>query len=183
MTGIPFEIRAEGNPDETETVYLSTRRTGDIGRKMETLKQQIRNHDISRAAALRRAALCSHKCDALAKSSPTFARDLDALGEQQDVALFQATQLAGELNAARADLVRLSLSSNYGDRTDNILDRLTDVELQAAVSLIETGELPADFFGARGTQRKSSTTSQSGAPQPAPSSPPASPERTSPPPD
>lgn len=171
MLGIPFIIQREGERGiQRETVYLRSRRRGEAGEKM---RKAIREHN---AKNLEHSRMASKAVAAMRKvtgldgeittASETALREL----EQTQGALFEAAQNARNAALAAAEIVaEEALRDNYGDRVTEILDGLTDAELDAIVSTVEIGAMPDDFFTSLDTRQKRNTTLLSGG-QPAASS-------------
>lgn len=163
MIGLPYRILREGDGEMVDkTIYLSTRRSGQFGRAMHEAKRAYQDAEWTCAKATQRYAALSARIAALEAGSQEFAGLLDA----RDAAYAQVLVAGREANDAATLTVSNSLAENYGPAAaTDILDLLTQREINAMVMLIETGDLPKDFFGENDPSRKPITTSPSGAPR------------------
>ena len=153
MNGIPVPVMRNGSK---ETVYLSTRRSGSEGEKLRAHKAAFRE-------ARNKALKLSTRIATLARA-PAGATldDLDGLISRQEAAL-DAMQEAVSRAAHEAEQVVLqALRENHGKEAEAIVDCLTDKQLADCVSIIETGDVPADFFPSPGIQPKPSSISGPG---------------------
>lgn len=160
MIGIPYRLlrdTEEGPVDKT--VYLATRRSGEAGQAMKEAKRAFHKHEMAVGRAYKRYQSLDVRVRRLEASG---ADSVDQVIEQRDEAFARIQEEADLANDAAEKVVRLSLKENYHDQTDSILDICTDKDLAAMVVVIETGELPKDFFGSGGPPPKSSSTEPSG---------------------
>jgi hypothetical protein len=160
MNGIPLSIRRGG---QLETVYLSTRRSGERGAKMSQAKREYRVAQRRCAHCLQETALIARKAEALAARGEPCEGELDRLALSQDQAAAAAQAAAEGALAHATELVRLSLAECHGADAEAIMDCLTDRQLHQCVGIIETGDLPEDFFPSRATPPSASDTLQPGA--------------------
>lgn len=164
MLGIRFEIRREG-PDggDVEAIYLATRRAGDAGAKLSAAKKRYHEEVLEAGKAYKRVAQLAQMAEALKPEDPNYNDKLCQVGNEQDAAAMRALEHDQAAQEAADEMVLASLRMNYGEQAEAIFDKLTDAEVRAAVSTIETGEMPADFFRSRGTPPSASTTKPPGA--------------------
>ena len=159
MIGIPFRIVREGDESGKldKTIYLATRRFGEAGKAMREARHEYYKHEFACARAAQRYQAADRRVRDLAANDPA----QDEMEARRDT-LLDAIRIEGDCaNEAAQKLVLLSLTENYGRKAaEETLDLLTDREIKVCVTLIETGELPADFFG--------SAAARSGAPSPKP---------------
>ena len=160
MNGVPVKILRNG---EQETIYLSTRRSGDAGNKLRVAKRRYHKAEARVAKLASSMIIISDKADALIAEGKSladgtleelYARHEKVLDEMHD-AKDKALELAEEV-------VRLALKENYGKKSDEIMDCLTDRQLAQCVGIIETGQTPADFFQSPDTQPSESGMSPTG---------------------
>lgn len=161
MLGLPIELEIEGN---NERIFFATRRRGQDGEDMRKHRRAFHTAKMAALTHLRRVEALEIKADQI--PADTQDRDLrisEILGEQgkELQASLDAKEQARE---ACERLVRLSLGENYPDteKVERILGSLTDNQLAYLVTVLETGEVPADFFPRRATLPKPSTTTQPG---------------------
>lgn len=177
MTGLRFRLvrdTPEGPVDKT--LYLATRRTGEAGKAMREAKREFYRLEFACARAAQRYQAADARVRGLAPGDP----GQEAAVEKRDALLDQIRETGENATDAAERMVRLSLTANYGaDGANDLLDQLTDKEVRAMVSVIETGELPADFFGEGAARPRPTTISPSGATPPEPSSKPDSAAKTS----
>jgi hypothetical protein len=164
MIGLPFTIRRHSpNGLVDETVYLRSRRTGEVGRKMREALREYHRRQFDQQRAAAQAAMLLGK--ALAGADALGAGiDLEKIAADQDVAMTRAQELArGALELAEL-VAALALASNYDvGNVERVMDLLTDRELHAIVGLVEVGQVPADFFASPGIPPMPSATGHSGA--------------------
>jgi flagellar motor protein MotB len=158
MIGIPYRIVRHGDKGpEDKVFYLATRRSGEAGAAMKKTKREFQKAELATAKAAQRyqaASAAEHQDEELLCN------------------LLEDIQLAGQAaDDAAEHLVLLSLTENYGrENAEAVLDQLTDTDIKKMVSVIETGELPKDFFESSGQPPKPTSTLQPGGSPPAPSS-------------
>lgn len=160
MLGLPFRLlrHTETGPVE-KVIYLATRRHGDAGDAFRKAKREYYRAEFACARAAKR----FEAAERSVQDAAPIAADYEALVSRRDE-LLQEISTAGEAaNEAAEKLVRLSLKENYGPETDGILDQLTDTDLRAMVTLIDTGSLPKDFFGSGALPPSPTTTAPAGA--------------------
>jgi hypothetical protein len=166
MLGIPFIIQRESKTDgiarlERETIYLRSRRRGEAGEKMRKAIREYNKQNLAFGRLATKAAVAIGKLEN-ADVQPT-QQQLEDI-EQNQSANYEAAQNARIAALAAAETVaEQALVDNYGEGVKDILDRLTDRELDAIVGSVEMGAMPKDFFTHLDTQQKQSTTLQSGA--------------------
>ena len=175
MNGIPMQIRRDGT---VETVYLSTRRSGEPGRKMAERKKEYHLAQRQCAASLQEVALIARKAEALASTGNPCEQDLDRLALQQGHVSAVAQDCADAALGAAQDLTLMSLKECHGADAEKILDCLTDRQLHQCVGIIETGDLPEDFFPKSAIQPSASSTLPPGGGGGEPSLPTGSPGAT-----
>lgn len=159
MFGLPFRLLMHGDSGPADkVVYLRTQRSGDDGRKLREAKGVYRKAMFALARAGQRLTTLQRQLAELP------AGELAAVQEAADFVLAEIQGLEQAALEAGEKIVRLALRPNYGDKLDEILDQLTDRDIRGMVGLIETGELPADFFESSARPPKPTTTSPSGAP-------------------
>lgn len=176
MIGIPVEIDRSG---KDETVYLSTRRSGERG---QALRQAIRNYrDAERAAAKLQArmGLITLSVSKIPDDAAGFDAALGKLADEMDRLSDQAAAAKDAALEQAAAAVALALEDNHGDDAAEIMDCLTDRQIIQMIGIIETGETPEDFFPSRATRPSASTISPSAGAPGAHSSKPGSPAPTS----
>ncbi len=176
MLGMLFLLRrwdGQGFPVD-ERVFLRSRRRGPQGEKMRKLVREYRRCAMNQAASATRVA-------ALMQQAVTGALE-EAQLEKLDRAQAEAAGAARESSERALELaeeiVALALAENYGEGAEDILDKFNDAELHAAVSTIEMGAMPRDFFQYRVTPPSGSFTNESGSEQGAPFSPPDTPAQS-----
>jgi hypothetical protein len=157
MVGIPYRIVRHGEDGPVDKmIYLATRRTGEAGAAMKKAKRDFQKHELATAKAATRYAAAEA---AESKDGERACKLLEEIHENGQAA-----------NDAAEHLVLLSLTANYGrEKAEEIIDELTTREIRAMLGVIETGELPKDFFDKPGQPPKPISTSPSGGSVPAPS--------------
>ena len=155
MQGIPVTITR--NEDEA-IIYLSTRRSGAAGKAMKSLKHRFHQAIHAASKANSRVFLIMTKAEGLDAEAEDYADVVAELHEKQTDAAASALKWKEEALEHAEDLVRRSLKENHGPDTTDIMDCLTDKQLQQMVTIIETGDTPEDFFPSNGTRPKQSTT-------------------------
>jgi len=138
MNGIPITILRNG---QTEKAYLSTVRTGETGQKIRELKKKLREVKNREVKTLKQVLLITDKAE-----KQTDISKLDEMSVKQDELLGLSTSLAEEALDMAEELVAIALKENHGNDTNAILDCLTDRQILSCVKILETGEVPADFF-------------------------------------
>lgn len=156
MVGIPYRILRHGDDGpEDKMVYLSTRRSGEAGAAMKNAKRDFQEHEFATAKAAQKYAAADRSEQ---KDEERLGKLLDEIREQGEAA-----------NDAAEKLIRLSLTENYGrENAEAILDKLTTKDIRAMVTVIETGELPKDFFESAGAPPKPTFILPPGGSAPAP---------------
>ena len=146
MIGIPYRLLRHGEDGPVDKmIYLATRRSGEAGAAMRKAKRDFQKHEFAGGKATLR-----FKAESLVENP----------NEEKIVKLLEEIQEAGEAgNDAAEKLVLLSLTENYGKETaTEILDLLTNRDIRTILSVLETGELPKDFFGSNGQPLKPTST-------------------------
>jgi len=155
VNGIPLTIRRDG---ELEKVYLSTHRSGEKGEKFRTLKREFHRAHIEAAKAGKSSILTMEKAEKIEDIET-----LEKLAAEQDGAMDRLDEARARTMELAEAIVRESLGGNYPDgEVDGIMDCMTDAQLVKCVSIIETGDVPADFFPSPDTPPSESTTSPPG---------------------
>ena len=152
MNGIPVRIyRDQG----VETIYLSTRRSGEQGEEMKRLKRDVHQHQLDATAALTLIATVGKKID----DDTVTVEETKTIIEQQTELAIKAREHNEAMLEAAEKLLRCSLAVNYPpDEVNRIVDSLSDRQIRSAVTAIETGEEPKDFFLPRAIPQNASTT-------------------------
>lgn len=152
MNGIPVRIHRDQG---FETIYFSTRRSGEHGAEMKRLKREVHQRQLDATASLTLIATISKKIDEDAVSI----EEAQKVITQQIELAAKAREHSEAMLEAAEKLVRLSLSANYpAEEVDKIVDSLSDRQIRSAITAIETGEEPKDFFQPRATPPSVSTT-------------------------
>lgn len=171
MVGIPYRIVRHGEAGpEDKVFFLATRRSGEAGAAMKKAKREFQKQELATAQAAHKyaAAERAEEKDPV-EGVPHGAREEKLCKHLEEIRA--ASQAADD---AAEHLVLLSLTENYGrENAEAILDQLCDADIRKMLSVIETGELPKDFFGSSGQPPKPTSISQPGGSPPAPSSNPA----------
>lgn len=160
MIGIAFVVRRTSDMAglSDEVLYLRSRRRGDAGASM---RRHLKAYHAAVYGEIKLAARASRLAEQAGEKT-----GIKAL-EQVEAQLAASIDQAAADNAAAIEhaeeIARLALIENYGGRTEEVLDRLTDRELHGVVSTIELGQMPKDFFGSPDTQPKPSATGPSGS--------------------
>lgn len=156
MNGIPIELDLDNS---REQILLSTRRSGELGMKVAELKRKFRNTKLAVAGKLQRVTALAKQAEAATADS-----ELSTILDRQETLIGELAAMNDEMQAAAETIVRLALEDNYPpDVAERYMDAMTDAQVLLAVSIIETGDVPADFFPRRATQPSGSITSPSGA--------------------
>lgn len=160
MVGIPYRLLRDSEDGPVEKVlYLATRRTGEGGQAMKNAKREYYAHEFGCACAAKRFQSADQAVLACAPEDDRRA----ALENERDAQLERIRAEGDAATDAAERLVRLSLTENYGAAAaGEIVDQLTDRDVRAMVTVIETGELPPDFFGGSDRRPRPTTTSPSG---------------------
>ena len=146
MIGVPVNVLRDG---EMTKIYLSTRRSGEVGQAMLDLKRNLRSLDLKRAKLYKAFAIITKKVDDLVDDSADAKIDDAALAElsaDHDKRMKQLTDLDQEYNDLAYKLVELAVHDNHGDDAQAIMDNLTTKQINQCVNIIETGDVPKDFF-------------------------------------
>jgi hypothetical protein len=154
MNGVPIPVMRAGRK---ETAYLSTRRSGEVGEKMTAAKAE---HRRARNNVFKIAARVRSETMAL-PPNPNEAQMDAALGRQEELLDLMSAATA-EVKKLAVEIVGMSLAENHGPDAVAILDCMTDKQVNDCVAIIETGDVPADFFPLSGTQQKQSSISGPG---------------------
>ncbi|MCE5257005.1 MAG: hypothetical protein LLF89_09195 [Spirochaetaceae bacterium] len=179
MFGIPFTIVREGDVGGViETIYLRTYRRGRIGKQMRNHLQAYHAAAQGQAKAAGRIPVNMVQASRVAQEADSLAA-LEKLAAEQESIITESNKHGQAMLDAAEAIAELSLQENYADRTDEIMNKLTDRELHAIVGTIEMGEMPKDFFQFVEARKKASTTGHSGDMPVQSSSAPVTPEATS----
>lgn len=176
MIGIPVSIERDG---KDETIYLSTRRSGENGNAMHAAMKTYREQHLFEARLSARMGLITISVGKIPDDADSFVEKLRGLAEDMDTLAKQAAGAREAKADAALEVVRLALLDNHGPDTEAIMDCLTDKQIEQMVGIIQTGETPADFFPSRATRPSASTTTPAAAAPGAHSSKPGSTAPTS----
>jgi len=177
MKGIPFRITAQTDKGPVDKVlYLTTRRMGTTGETFKKAKRDYHKSQCDAARATQKYAVAEKQVNELDPATDKY----QEAAQVCDECLVSIDAGADQALKHAEKIVRLSLQPNYGKAdTESIMDELIDADFHAMVSLIETGELPPDFFRFKEARQKSTTTAQSGEAPDKSSTAAASPKRKS----
>ena len=158
MIGIPYRLLRTPDTGAVEkVVYLSTRRSGQAGESMKAARGQYRTaqRDLYKAAQRHRA--LARRVEQIDAGDDR----LDQLTTDQEAAFDAISTAQGVADTAAENIVRLSLTANYGkEKAVEIMDLLTDDDFHDMVLTMQTGEQPDDFFPSPGQPGKPTSTSQ-----------------------
>lgn len=177
MIGLTYRLLrdSEDGPVEKHLV-LSTRRRGEAGEAFKRRLAQFKDAVFEKDRAAQRWSALQARLASLPPEGDAFMATQEKADACYD--LLRTTDAA--MYAAAEELVRSSLAENYGaEGADALLDFMTEQDLRGCVALIQSGELPKDFFPYPGAQPKPSSTSPAASGQGASSSMPDSPETIS----
>lgn len=176
MIGLPIPIL---RPDDTEeTVYLSTRRSGESGAELQEARRRYRGARLKAAKAATRLGLIMARVRELDEGAG-MAADLLTLCDESERLTDVIHEAQCEAQDAAEAAARIALEENHGPDAIRILDGLSDAQITGLMTALETGEAPADFFPCPATRRRPSSITPGGAPAGANSSKPALPAPTS----
>jgi hypothetical protein len=179
MFGIPFTVIRESDVGGMiETIYLRTYRRGPLGDEMRKAIKAYHDATNGQNRAAAQVPIILGKATKLSMEE-TNIEAMEKLAAEQDAAIEQSTQSGRDALQAAEKVAEVALRENYGEKTEAVLDRLTDRELNAIVGTVEMGAMPKDFFQWTEDRRKQISTGPSGAAPELPSSQPASPAQTS----
>lgn len=156
--GIPMRFWNH-REDREETVYLSTRRSGEAGQELRSLRHQYNACE----ARMRKIGRDMRLVTVGVRDDMPIEKLREAAAEQDNL---QAQLLSVELSLDEIahQLVRKALADCHGpDEAVRILDCLSDRQLHQAVRMLEIGEEPQDFFDGRGTRPSAPGTGRPGA--------------------
>lgn len=162
MNGIGVDyVPNPAQPERREKFYLSTRRTGEGGEALRKAKRKFREAKRKITSIGLKLGFIERQAQEEGQPPATLERMLERIQQLVD----DSATASEEAQAAAEKVVRLALRENHGDQTDEILNSLTDAQVVECVSIIETGEVPEDFFPRTATPPKPSTTTpDAGAP-------------------
>lgn len=167
ISGIPVEIPIAG---ELVKVYFATRRFGKDGDDMSVARDDFHRAQIAMSQKLQRIAMLAHKSQHVSAKSNNGMEQLMKIADQQNEASTELVEIRSLHIKSATEYVRHSLTENYGpEGAQHYMSQMTDKQIIEAVSVIETGEVPEDFFESPATRQKSSDTSP-GSGQPSESS-------------
>lgn len=173
--GIPMRFWNH-REDREETVYLSTRRSGEAGKHLAFLRLGYAAHDTRLRQVGRDMRLLT-----LGLRDDMPIDKLQEAAAQQDRLNDELRAVERALNKTAEDIVREALADCHGaDEATRILDCLSDRQIHQAVRMLEIGEEPKDFFDGRGTRPSAPGTGRPGATSGGSSPRPDTPEATSP---
>lgn len=162
MFGIPFTIVREGDAGGViNTIYLRTYRRGRQGNKMRECMKAYRAAIQGQAKAAGKIPVHLAQATKVAQQENSL-EALEKLAAEQDAIITESNNFATLALAAAEEITDISLSENYGEGTNEIMNGLTDRELHAIVGTLEMGEMPKDFFQFVEAQKKASITGRSG---------------------
>lgn len=168
MIGVPLKIK---HGDNEEIVYMSTRRSGDVGKGICNAKRKFRKAQCNYMKALKKSGIVmALKGDALS------VEDVERISKEQDEHIDAAANSKFDALQAAEVVVSKSLRVNYPqEKVDKILDTLTDEQICKCVDVLETGGQPEDFFPSpvtlekvNGSGQKESSTPESCSKQDSP---------------
>jgi hypothetical protein len=175
MIGIPIQIIRDG---KDETIYLSTRRSGVKGGELRDAKRAYRQARLEIARLTTKMSLIAVRVNKIPDEADHLAADLEKLCDDMDKLTIGLDSARQAVQDAAEHVISLAIEDNHGQETASILDCLTDSQIEALVSVLETGETPADFFPSRATQPSAKDTTPPAAGPGASSPKPALPDLT-----
>lgn len=156
--GIPMRFWNH-REDREETVYLSTRRSGETGLQLAQLRDVYGQHETRMRQVGRDMRLLT-----LAVRDDMPIENLREAADQQDHLADELRGAERAMNATAEQLVRAALADCHGDdEATRILDCLSDRQIHQAVRMLEIGEEPKDFFDGRVTRPSAPGTGRPGA--------------------
>lgn len=161
MIGLTYRLLRDSDEGPVEKhLVLATRRRGDGGEAMKARMTEYKRQVFAKDRAAQRWQAMQARLACQAPDSDKFLETAD-LADQA----YEGMRLADEaMYAAAEDLVRCSLVENYGAQgADELMDFLTELDLRGCVALIQSGELPKDFFPYPGDRQNESSTSPAGS--------------------
>jgi len=156
MIGLTYRLLRDSEDGPVEKLLvLSTHRRGPAGeafkRRMARYKDAVFAKD---RAAQRWSALQARLASLPPDSDKFLAAQADADGAYGSI-----NTADEQMYQAAEELVRCSLVENYGaEGADALVDFCTEQDLRGCVALIQSGELPKDFFPYPGALPKPSST-------------------------
>jgi len=158
--GLRYTIRRESDEDGEvrKEVFLSTCAPEELREKMAQAKRDFRKASFEMQAAAQRWAAVRRQVSLVDPALPGF----DELIDKQAAAFALVRTTEDAAYEAAEQIVRCSLARNYAGKADEIMDAASQKDLLAMVTLINTGELPADFFPSPAQERKPTSTSAPG---------------------
>jgi len=160
MLGIPFRLLTQTDDGPVDKVILlRSRRSGEAGKRMQ---QAIRDYHRAEFEMVKTTGRWQ-ALDARLAALPPTSEKLPELQVERDGLVDRVSELDEASLAAALTVVRLALAENYGAKGAlDLLDQLNNRQVRAMVSLVETGQLPADFSDGPAAQPSATTTAQSG---------------------
>lgn len=144
-----------GDPVVEKVFYFATRRRGDAGVALRKRLSDYQDAQLVVGKSYSRHEYMSARLGVVDPASDEYLRLVDeceSLLEQIVTAKRAAVEAAHEVALC-------SLKENYGaEKAAEIVDQMTDAEIAASITLIETGQAPADFFVSPGQREKQTST-------------------------
>lgn len=161
VNGVPVRIWRNG---QKETIFLSTRRSGESGARMKACKGRYRMLRTEEGRLAARIGQLMMRAKQIDSAGADCTAGLEAILEEQIKLASAMAEAKTEATNVAEELVRLSLAENYGEAglVDALMDVMSDRQLEQALNAIELGEEPDGFFLDRGTPPSASTTGPSG---------------------
>jgi len=142
--GLRYTIQQQSDTGTvTKEVFLPTWPNPAQREAFAKAKRAFRDATFGMQKAAQRYAAAKRKVSALDPATDAY----DAAVDAQDVALEQLQHTEDAAYEKAESIVRMSLARNYSKaEVDGVLDAVSQRDLLGMVALINTGELPADFF-------------------------------------
>jgi hypothetical protein len=141
--GLRYTIRRDSDDGEVrKEIYLATCAPRDLREKMAKAKRDFRKASFEMQAAAQRWGAVRRQVSLLDPATAGY----EALIERQETAFALVRTTEDAAYDAAECIVRCSLARNYEGKTDEIMEAISQKDLLAMVTLINTGELPKDFF-------------------------------------
>ena len=145
--GIPMRFwnRRE---DREETVYLSTRRSGQEGHRLIGLRREYGAREARIRTIGRDLQLIT-----VAVRDDMPVEQLRKAAAEQDALVEQLRGVEESMESIAVQLAHAALADCHGeDEAERIMDCLCDRQIHQTVRMLELGEEPKDFFDGRGTR-------------------------------
>lgn len=161
MIGIPFTVCRVGSEGiEEEVLYLRSYRKGERGTAMRKALRAYIKATFDQNSAASKAGICLARAGAMMKDEGAahLEEKLTALAIEQSKEMEFARLSADAALEAAEVVAEISLQENYGERINEIMDKLTSREIRAICDTLEQGAMPKDFFQFLDTLRRQSGT-------------------------